>query len=94
VHSIDASILKISTPEVIDDFASKGNAQTTKQFLFEQVPPVLILFLKRFVFDKGQNKAQKVLKHISFGEKLVLPESVMTSKKNVKYKLSAGKCFN
>jgi hypothetical protein len=87
---LDSSILSITKVEVIDDFLSKNNLQTTKQTLFEHVPPFFIISFKRFVYDIRKNQTQKVLKHINITETLEIPSVVMTSKNSVVYRLFAG----
>lgn len=77
------------TVEIIDDFNSKHNHETTKQTLFDQVPPVLIISIKRFIYNVEQNQTQKVLKHITITEDLCLPSVVMTNNQKVNYKLFA-----
>jgi ubiquitin carboxyl-terminal hydrolase 10 len=77
------------TVEIIDDFNSKHNHETTKQTLFEQTPPVLIISMKRFIYDVEQNQTQKVVKHITITEDLCLPSVVMTNNQKVDYKLFA-----
>jgi ubiquitin carboxyl-terminal hydrolase 10 len=55
--------------------------------VFESCPPILILLLKRFVYDEARG-ALKLDKHISFPSKLEIKHSV--SPKPPCYKLYAG----
>ncbi len=73
-------------PEILDDYATH---HSTKQNLFERLPPILILSLKRFVYDEVKGTL-KVSKHISYPAKLLVPSELMSDSSNHTFQLYAG----
>lgn len=78
----DASVLTIvdalkglSVPETIPVFNSvrKETVDATKTVYIEAFPPVLILHLKRFVYDPAEHNVVKRGKAIAYGTELVIP---------------------
>ncbi|KAI7884255.1 cysteine proteinase [Lichtheimia hyalospora FSU 10163] len=69
VESIEDAIRNITVPEIMHDFMSpkKVRVEATKQVYLETLPPVLVLHMKRFVFDNvgGVQKLQKSVKYDS-----------------------------
>ncbi|KAI8900329.1 hypothetical protein BC833DRAFT_582371 [Globomyces pollinis-pini] len=78
VQSIEDAIQNMTKSEVLDDFATHNNSTTTKQSFFEAVPPILIISLKRFVYDINIGKTQKLHKHIHYPIELKFNPSIMT----------------
>jgi ubiquitin C-terminal hydrolase len=76
--------------EILDDFNSSSAQKTTKQSLIEHLPPVLMISLKRFVYDIKQNRTLKVDSHIQFGSTLEIPTECLALSKSYVYKLFAG----
>lgn len=62
--------------ETLDGFSTAtNNTSATKQNIIEYLPPVLILHLKRFVFDSVEYRTVKVHKHIAYSKTLhIRPE--------------------
>ena len=63
-------------------------APATKQILLESVPPVLVLHLKRFMFDSVTNKTVKLRKPVAHGDRLVLEPQLFSS--DARAKLFSG----
>lgn len=68
VYTIEDALLNSTIPEVLDGFTSseKGGAtvEATKKIFIEQVPPVLVLHLKRFIYKDGGT--QKLHKQVGY----------------------------
>ncbi|KAI9475913.1 MAG: hypothetical protein EXX96DRAFT_575114 [Benjaminiella poitrasii] len=92
VHSIEDAIANMTIPETMHDYTSpKGiKVDATKQVYLESLPPVLILHMKRFVFD-NVGGVQKLSKRVKYGAKLTIdPEwlaPVARQKEPITYKL-------
>ncbi|KAL1413239.1 hypothetical protein Q8F55_000993 [Vanrija albida] len=81
-------------PEVIQGVwsAARGaNVDATKQLSLDSFPPVLILHLKRFVYDSQEQDVVKRSKPISYPSELVIPQEIISPSKrtaqSVKYRL-------
>lgn len=93
VTTVEEALINLTVAETISGVHSsstKGLVDATKQVFIETLPPILILHLKRFVYDDigGVQKSSKVL---GYGPTLEIPESVISSAKRAeakrKYKL-------
>ncbi|KAI9323458.1 hypothetical protein BX666DRAFT_2016709 [Dichotomocladium elegans] len=73
VGSIEDAIRNITIPETMHDFMSpKGiRGDATKQVFLEILPPVLVLHMKRFVFD-NVGGVQKLQKPVRYGAQLTI----------------------
>ncbi|OZJ06326.1 hypothetical protein BZG36_00705 [Bifiguratus adelaidae] len=92
VQTVEDAVANMTSAEVMHDYVNpKGQrVDATKQFYIESAPPVLILHLKRFIFD-NVGGVQKSYKPISFSEELVIePHWISASQRTGKplvYKL-------
>jgi ubiquitin C-terminal hydrolase len=73
VHTIEDAIANMTLPEIMHDYTSpKGlKVEATKQVYLEGLPPVLILHMKRFVFD-NVGGVQKLSKRVNYESKLTI----------------------
>ncbi|CEP19258.1 hypothetical protein [Parasitella parasitica] len=80
VHSIEDAIANMTLPETMHDYTSpKGiKVDATKQVYLEGLPPVLILHMKRFVFD-NVGGVQKLSKKVNYGAKLTIDPEWMAA---------------
>lgn len=66
----------------------------SQQVLIETVPPILVLHMKRFLYDTNVNGVVKIGKQVSFGPELeIAPEIMAPARKTaqpVRYKLFGG----
>lgn len=89
VHSIEDAIFNMTLPETMHDYMSpKGvKVDATKQVYLEVLPPVLILHMKRFVFD-NVGGVQKLSKQVNYGATLTIrPEWMARPTEPITYKL-------
>lgn len=76
VRSVTDALKHITVTETITpDFDGTGRAMTRQSFI-EKLPPILILHLKRFVYDKHGTK--KVWKKIAYPLNLEIPLDVLS----------------
>ncbi|KAI8067316.1 hypothetical protein BDF21DRAFT_112628 [Thamnidium elegans] len=81
VHSIEDAIGNMTIAETMHDYTSPDGLKVdaTKKVYLEGLPPVLILHMKRFVFD-NIGGVQKLSKQVNYGSKLVInPEWMVPS---------------
>ncbi|KAK1835993.1 hypothetical protein QBC39DRAFT_413904, partial [Podospora conica] len=86
VHNIVDALRKLTRQETVDvEFTPGNNTKCVKQILIDQLPPVLILHLKRFHFDTGPNgSTKKIWKKISYPLELEIPsESLSKGQKTI-----------
>ncbi|KAG0053308.1 hypothetical protein BGZ83_001347 [Gryganskiella cystojenkinii] len=81
VHTIEDALLNSTIPEVLDGFTSseKGGVtvEATKKIFIEQVPPVLVLHLKRFIYTKDGG-TQKLHKQVGYKTVLNLQPEIIS----------------
>ena len=96
VTTIEDAIHNMTVPEIMHDYMSpKGvRVEATKQVYLDTLPPVLILHMKRFVFD-NVGGVQKLQKPVQYGAELTINQEWITpvhrSSKPVTYKLFGSK---
>ena len=81
--------------EKLDGFIcsrTKKEIEATRILSLEELPPVLILHLKRFVYDGKTGGVQKIMKQIDFGVDLEISKNILSaecraSNKQRQYKL-------
>jgi ubiquitin carboxyl-terminal hydrolase 10 len=76
IRNVSDALRKLSFAERVYDYgnAPQGSgASATKQVFIEDLPPVLILHLKRFEYDASTHKAMKSLKNIDYPLELEIP---------------------
>ncbi|KAF9140573.1 hypothetical protein BG015_001587 [Linnemannia schmuckeri] len=79
VHTIEDALLNSTFPEVLDGFTSsdKGDpVEATKKIFIEEVPPVLVLHLKRFIYKDGST--QKLHKQVGYKTVLNLQPEIIS----------------
>lgn len=95
ISSITDALKHLSAPEVVPGVWSasrKANVDATKQIYVETFPPVLMLHLKRFVYDSQMCDVVKRSKPVAYGTELDIPAEIMSPgrKASVRYRLFGG----
>jgi len=69
----------------------------SQQVLIETLPPILVLHMKRFLYDTKVNGVVKIGKQVSFGPELEIQPDIIAparkSSQSTKYKLFGSKCY-
>jgi ubiquitin carboxyl-terminal hydrolase 10 len=76
IHSITDALRGLAQVEVVNMSSGRGgggDVNAEKQVLLETTPRVLVLHLKRFVYDREIGGVAKRGKLVSFGRELVIP---------------------
>lgn len=99
VRSITDALRQFNEPEPVPEYrSSKGVVAASKQVFIETFPPVLILHLKRFVYDHVAHDSVKKNKPIAYGTELIIPQEIISPTKRsaaaVKYRLFGGKSLS
>jgi ubiquitin carboxyl-terminal hydrolase 10 len=83
VYTIEDALSFISKPETLSDVANRNNLKgdATKQLFIDTLPPVLILHLKRFVYDSRAGGVLKSHKVVSYGTELEVPKDCLAPAK-------------
>lgn len=95
VKSVGDALVKNFANEKLDGFIcskTKKEIEATRSLSIEELPPILILHLKRFVYDGTTGGVQKILKQIEFSVDLEVSKSILSaecraSNKQRQYKL-------
>ena len=76
VFSVTEALSHIAETEVLNDVTNKLNlkVEATKQVFIETLPPVLILHLKRFIYDARAGGVLKSHKIVSYDTELEVPK--------------------
>lgn len=100
ITTIEHALAHFSSPEIISDMTTKSGARlpAMKQVYIDSFPPVLVLHLKRFVYDSSDGTVRKTTKDVTFGPELKIPASMRCPSQrgqlgDVTFKLFAGMCF-
>lgn len=81
VHNIGDALRKLARPEMVDVESTSGtNTKCPKQIFIDQLPPILILHLKRFKFEHGPggSTVHKIWKKISYPLELEIPHEALS----------------
>jgi ubiquitin carboxyl-terminal hydrolase 10 len=72
VYTIEDALTRISHPQPVE-LGPSGLSEASQQVLVEALPPVLVLHLKRFLYDLATDAINKIHKPVQFGPELEIP---------------------
>jgi len=88
VTSVDDALLENFSSEQLDGYiCSKTNmeVEASRNLSLEELPPILILHLKRFVYNGTTGGCQKVMKHVEFSVDLEISRDILSVASKSKY---------
>ncbi|KAF8471381.1 hypothetical protein DFH94DRAFT_637134, partial [Russula ochroleuca] len=91
VHTVKDALAHISQPQPVQ-VGQLSPSEVTQQVQIEELPPVLVLHLKRFLYDAAADGIVKINKPVQFAPELEIPLEIMApvtrkSAEPVHYKL-------
>ena len=72
VHTIEDALARVSHLQPVQ-FGSRGFIEASQQVFIEALPPVLVLHLKRFLYDVAEDGIVKIRKLVRFAPELQIP---------------------
>ena len=72
VITVEDALARISLQQPVQ-LGPSGFGEASQQVLIEALPPVLVLHLKRFLYDVDADRIVKIKKHVQFGQELEIP---------------------
>ena len=72
MHTIEDAIGRISHPQPVQ-LGPLGFSMGSQQVLIEVLPPILVLHLKRFLYDAAADSIVKINKPVQFAPELEVP---------------------
>jgi len=88
IKNVGDALLHNFTSETIDGYmCSKTNKQVeaSRSLYLDELPSVLVLHLKRFIYDETSSGCQKLLKNIDFPVDLEIPKDILSNNSKNKY---------
>jgi len=88
VTSVDQALAQNFAAEQLDGYICSKTGQeveASKSLSLEDLPPILILHLKRFVYDGTTGGCQKVMKAVEFSVDLEIPRDILSVGSKSKY---------
>ncbi|KAI0247916.1 hypothetical protein BJV78DRAFT_1285139 [Lactifluus subvellereus] len=76
VYTIQDALTHISQPQAVQ-VGPSGSSEASQQVLIEALPPVLVLHLKRFLYDTAARGVVKIGKPVQFSPELEIPLDLM-----------------
>ena len=72
MHAIEDALTRISHLQPVQ-LGPSGGGEASQQVLIEALPPVLVLHLKRFLYDASADGIVKIIKPVQFAAELEIP---------------------
>lgn len=90
ITSVNQALIQNFASEQLDGYIcsdTKQEIEACKNHSLEDLPPILILHLKRFVYDGTTGGCQKVMKNVEFSVDLEIPRDILSLGSKSKYTL-------
>ena len=97
IRSVGDALIQNFTSEKLDGYIcskTKKEIEATRNLSLEELPPILILHLKRFVYDGMTGGVQKVMKQIEFSVDLEISKSILSAECRANNKQRQYKLFS
>ena len=88
ITSVTDALVENFSSEILDGYiCSKTNmaVEASRNLSLEELPPILILHLKRFVYSGSSGGCQKVMKHVEFSVDLEISRDLLSAVNKSKY---------
>jgi len=88
VNSLEDALKENFSSEQLDGYIcskTKMEVEASRNLSLEELPPILILHIKRFVYDGTTGGCQKVMKHVEFSVDLEISRDMMSVASKSKY---------
>ena len=97
IQSVGDALVQNFANEKLDGFIcskTKKEIEATRSLSLEELPPILILHLKRFVYDGKTGGVQKIMKQVEFSVDLEVPKTILSSECRASNKQRQYKLFS
>ncbi|CAF1659344.1 unnamed protein product [Adineta ricciae] len=87
ITTLDDALLRFSEQSLLSDYVDSKNRQnihTNKTMLIEQLPPILIIHLKCFLYDESDG-IKKINKSVNYNVNLTVPKTILTEQARKQY---------
>ena len=78
VQAIEDALVRISHPQPVQ-LGPSGGGEASQQVLIDELPSVLVLHLKRFLYDVAADGIVKISKPVRFAPELEIPLGIISS---------------
>jgi len=88
IKNVNEALINNFATEMIDGYVcpkTKQAVEASKSMTLEELPPILVLHLKRFVYDGSGKGSGKLLKNIDFPVDLEISSKILSSATKAKY---------
>merc|ERR1719402_537442 len=87
ITSVNDALAENFSSEQLDGYIcskTKQEVEASRSVSLEELPPILILHLKRFVYDSATGGVQKVMKNVEFSVDLEIDKTILSSSTRTK----------
>ena len=88
MSSVEEALRENFSSEQLDGYIcdkTRQEVEASRNLSLEDLPPILVLHLKRFVYDGTTGGCQKVMKAVEFSVDLEIPREILSLNSKNKY---------